>query len=55
MKQITLNGSFTVNGKGLHTGKIITATFKPAPENHGYKLQRMNVKELRLSTHLQKT
>lgn len=43
MKQITLDGTFTVSGKGLHTGKVITATFKPAPENHGYKLQRMDL------------
>lgn len=43
MKQITLDGIFTVSGKGLHTGKVITATFKPAPENHGYKLQRMDL------------
>lgn len=43
MKQITLDGTFTVSGKGLHTGKVITATFKPAPENHGYKLQRTDL------------
>lgn len=43
MKQVTLAGSFSVNGKGLHTGKMINATFKPAPENHGYKLQRIDL------------
>ena len=43
MKQITLDGTFTVSGKGLHTGKLINATFKPAPENHGYKLQRIDL------------
>ncbi len=43
MKQITLDSTFTVSGKGLHTGKVITATFKPAPENHGYKLQRTDL------------
>ena len=43
MKQVTLTGSFSVSGKGLHTGKMINATFKPAPENHGYKLQRIDL------------
>ena len=43
MKQVTLAGSFSVSGKGLHTGKMINATFKPAPENHGYKLQRIDL------------
>lgn len=43
MKQITLNGTFSVEGKGLHTGKEIKATFEPAPENHGYKFQRIDI------------
>lgn len=43
MKQITLNGEFTVEGKGLHTGGHITATFCPAPDNHGYKIQRIDL------------
>ncbi len=43
MKQQTLNSSFTVKGKGLHSGLEITATFKPAPENHGYKFQRIDL------------
>lgn len=43
MKQVTLAGNFSVSGKGLHTGKMINATFKPAPENHGYKLQRIDL------------
>ena len=45
MKQRTLNGSFTVSGKGLHTGLQITATFLPAPENTGYKFQRIDLPE----------
>ncbi|MBD5213721.1 MAG: bifunctional UDP-3-O-[3-hydroxymyristoyl] N-acetylglucosamine deacetylase/3-hydroxyacyl-ACP dehydratase [Bacteroidales bacterium] len=45
MKQMTLNGSFSVEGKGLHSGKIITATFEPADENHGYKFQRIDLPE----------
>lgn len=43
MKQITLQDSFTVAGKGLHTGLNITATFCPAPDNHGYKFQRVDL------------
>ena len=42
-KQHTLNGSFSLNGKGLHTGLRLTATFNPAPENHGYKIQRIDL------------
>ena len=45
MKQQTLNGEFTVKGKGLHTGLEIEATFLPAPENHGYKFQRIDLPE----------
>lgn len=43
MKQVTLNNSFSVVGKGLHTGLEIEATFCPAPENHGYKFQRIDL------------
>ncbi len=43
MKQITLNGEFTLSGKGLHTGAQLTATFCPAPDNHGYKIQRTDL------------
>jgi len=43
MKQVTLNNEFTVTGKGLHTGLQIEATFCPAPANHGYKFQRIDL------------
>lgn len=43
MKQITLSNEFTVRGKGLHSGLEIEATFKPAPEGHGYKFQRTDL------------
>ncbi|MDE6437312.1 MAG: UDP-3-O-acyl-N-acetylglucosamine deacetylase, partial [Muribaculaceae bacterium] len=33
MKQTTLQGEFTLAGKGLHTGAQLTATFCPAPEH----------------------
>ncbi len=45
MKQRTLKAPFSVNGKGLHTGLVIDATFKPAPENHGYKFKRIDLDE----------
>ncbi|MDE7451915.1 MAG: bifunctional UDP-3-O-[3-hydroxymyristoyl] N-acetylglucosamine deacetylase/3-hydroxyacyl-ACP dehydratase [Paramuribaculum sp.] len=45
MKQLTLSAPFTVSGKGLHTGKEIIAEFLPAPVNHGYKFQRMDLEE----------
>ncbi len=43
MKQKTLKGSFSLFGKGLHTGLSITVTFNPAPENTGYKIQRIDL------------
>ncbi len=43
MKQQTLKEAFTLSGKGLHTGLDITATFLPAPDNHGYKFQRIDL------------
>lgn len=43
MKQRTLKNSFSVKGKGLHTGIEIEAQFLPAPENHGYKFQRVDI------------
>lgn len=43
LKQKTLQGSFSLCGKGLHTGLNLTVTFNPAPENHGYKIQRIDL------------
>lgn len=42
-KQQTLKGSFALCGKGLHTGLSLTVTFNPAPENSGYKIQRIDL------------
>ena len=42
-KQKTLASEFSLEGKGLHTGLIINVTFKPAPENHGYKIKRIDL------------
>lgn len=43
LKQKTLAGSFSLYGKGLHTGLSLTVTFNPAPENTGYKIQRIDL------------
>ena len=42
-KQKTLKGSFSLFGKGLHTGLSLTVTFNPAPENTGYRIQRIDL------------
>lgn len=42
-KQKTIKGSFSLSGKGLHTGLNLTVEFCPAPENYGYKIQRVDV------------
>ena len=44
-KQTTLGGSFSLFGKGLHTGLSLTVTFNPAPENTGYKIQRIDLED----------
>lgn len=43
MKQLTLKAPFTLSGNGLHTGCEITAEFCPAPDNHGFKVQRVDL------------
>ena len=45
IKQKTLKGSVSLCGKGLHTGLNLTVTFNPAPENHGYKIQRIDLED----------
>ena len=42
-KQCTLKGSFSLYGKGLHTGLSLTVVFNPAPENTGIKIQRIDL------------
>ncbi|MDU1891403.1 MAG: UDP-3-O-acyl-N-acetylglucosamine deacetylase [Dysgonomonas sp.] len=41
--QCTLKNSFSFEGKGLHTGINVQITFRPAPENHGYKIRRTDL------------
>lgn len=42
-KQRTIKERFSLSGKGLHTGLNLTVEFCPAPENYGYKIQRIDV------------
>ena len=42
-KPRTITESFSLSGKGLHTGLNLTVEFCPAPENYGYKIQRVDV------------
>ena len=43
VKQKTIKKPVTVSGHGLHTGKPVTLTFQPAPANHWFKFQRLDV------------
>lgn len=43
MRQKTLKNSFSLQGKGLHTGLNIDVTFLPAPIDHGYKIKRVDL------------
>lgn len=42
-KQRTIQKAVSLSGVGLHTGKVVTLTFNPAPENHGHKFQRVDL------------
>jgi len=42
IKQCTIKAPVTISGVGLHTGENVNLTFRPAPENHGYKFQRID-------------
>ncbi|WP_340073793.1 bifunctional UDP-3-O-[3-hydroxymyristoyl] N-acetylglucosamine deacetylase/3-hydroxyacyl-ACP dehydratase [Leptobacterium sp. I13] len=42
-KQRTIAKEVTLKGVGLHTGKEVTMTFKPAPINHGYAFVRVDL------------
>jgi UDP-3-O-[3-hydroxymyristoyl] N-acetylglucosamine deacetylase/3-hydroxyacyl-[acyl-carrier-protein] dehydratase len=42
-KQRTLKSSIKLQGVGLHTGEKVNLEICPAPENHGYKFQRIDL------------
>jgi UDP-3-O-[3-hydroxymyristoyl] N-acetylglucosamine deacetylase / 3-hydroxyacyl-[acyl-carrier-protein] dehydratase len=45
MKQSTIEIPVSVEGVGLHSGKNVTLTFKPAAANHGFRFQRIDLPE----------
>lgn len=42
-KQRTIKSPVTISGVGLHTGKHVTMTLHPAPENHWYRFRRVDL------------
>lgn len=42
-KQCTIKKAVSLTGVGLHTGQKVTITFNPAPVNHWYKFQRVDI------------
>lgn len=42
-KQRTIKEAVSISGVGLHTGNEVTITFKPAPDNYGYKFHRIDL------------
>ncbi|MGV3632636.1 MAG: bifunctional UDP-3-O-[3-hydroxymyristoyl] N-acetylglucosamine deacetylase/3-hydroxyacyl-ACP dehydratase [Bacteroidota bacterium] len=42
-KQRTLKASVKLSGVGLHTGEKVNLELCPAPDNHGYKFQRIDL------------
>ena len=43
VKQTTIKSEISLKGVGLHTGKEVTMTFKPAPANNGYTFVRVDL------------
>ena len=43
VKQKTIKSEVSLTGVGLHTGKDVTLTFKPAPENAGFAFKRIDL------------
>ncbi|MBR4971068.1 MAG: UDP-3-O-acyl-N-acetylglucosamine deacetylase, partial [Paludibacteraceae bacterium] len=42
-KQRTIKESFTLKGKGLHSGVVTTLTFHPAPSGYGRRIKRVDL------------
>jgi UDP-3-O-[3-hydroxymyristoyl] N-acetylglucosamine deacetylase/3-hydroxyacyl-[acyl-carrier-protein] dehydratase len=43
VKQKTIKTEISLTGVGLHTGKEVTTTFKPAPVNNGFTFVRVDL------------
>jgi UDP-3-O-[3-hydroxymyristoyl] N-acetylglucosamine deacetylase/3-hydroxyacyl-[acyl-carrier-protein] dehydratase len=44
-KQKTIKKPVSLTGRGLHSGIDVQITFKPAPENHGFKFVRTDIED----------
>ncbi|MFM7467841.1 MAG: bifunctional UDP-3-O-[3-hydroxymyristoyl] N-acetylglucosamine deacetylase/3-hydroxyacyl-ACP dehydratase [Crocinitomicaceae bacterium] len=44
-KQCTIKAPFQLKGVGLHTGELVNIEICPAPADHGYKFQRVDLPE----------
>lgn len=44
-KQRTIKREISISGIGLHTGKSVTLTIKPASENHWFKFRRVDLED----------
>jgi len=44
-KQKTIKKPVSLTGRGLHSGIDVQITFKPAPEDHGFKFVRTDIEE----------
>ena len=45
IKQRTIQEAVSIHGVGLHSGKEVNMTFRPAPVNHGIKFQRTDLED----------
>ena len=46
MKQTTINKEFRLTGLGLHTGRTVTVTVRPAPpDSYGYYLWEKSIEK----------
>ena len=43
MNQTSLQNPISIQGVGLHSGKQVTLTMRPAPAGHGYRFQRIDL------------
>ena len=43
VKQKTIKTEVSLTGVGLHTGKEVNITFKPAPVNNGFTFVRVDL------------
>src|SRR6478672_1084743 len=43
VQQKTIKNEISLTGVGLHTGKEVKMTFKPAPENNGFTFVRVDL------------